>query len=145
MRTVTLFLLGAVLHFSCGGKHEQHDVTNVKSDTFDVQKGNNSSWISDTITDAKAETQKFEVITFQNDPQIGGWGFDIYVDGKRYIHQPTVPVVAGVMGFGSKEQSETAGKMMVEKLRQCKMPPALDENDLETIGVKSTSLRLKDQ
>jgi len=49
------------------------------------------------------------------------------------------------MGFGSKEQSETAGKMMVEKLRQGKMPPALDENDLETIGVKSTSLRLKDQ
>lgn len=136
MRMATLLLLLSATLFSCGGRQEQQEVTEMESDTSVVESGNNGAFVSETTAVAKAETPKFEVVTFQNDSPVGGWGFDIYVDGRRYIHQPTVPVVAGVSGFETMEQSERAGGMMVTKIKEGRMPPALDRRDLELLGLK---------
>jgi len=136
MRTHALFIVVSLLLFSCGGRQKQQDEIEVYRDTSVVEVDQSKVSISDTLSDAKVETQNFEVVTFQNNTSAGGWGFDLYVDGKRYIHQPTVPVVAGVYGFRTKEQSEMAGNMMVEKLKQGKQPPTLDESDLRFLGIK---------
>ena len=136
MRTHSLFISFTLLLFSCGGIQKQQDEIEAYRDTSAVEVDQSKVLISDSASDAKVEIQNFEVITFQNNTSAGGWGFDVYVDGKRYIHQPTVPVVAGDYGFRTKEQSEMAGNMMVEKLKQGKQPPALDENDLRFLGIK---------
>ncbi|MGR6088106.1 MAG: DUF4907 domain-containing protein [Arcticibacter sp.] len=136
MRTHSLFISFTLLLFSCGGIQKQQDEIEAYRDTSAVEVDQSKVLISDSASDAKVEIQNFEVVTFQNKTSAGGWGFDVYVDGKRYIHQPIVPVVAGDYGFRTKEQSEMAGNMMVEKLKQGKQPPALDENDLRFLGIQ---------
>ena len=131
MRLLTFLMTASGLLFSCGERNEHHDLSIVAADSL-----NGKSKISDTASVSMVETQNFEVVTFQNDSSLGGWGFDIYVDGRRYIHQPTVPVIAGTHGFQTEEQSERAGSMMVMKLKEGRMPPALDERDLDLLGVK---------
>lgn len=51
------------------------------------------------------------------------------------MHQPTVPFIAGTYGFQTKDQSVRAVSMMVMKLKQGSMPPALDKRDLNFLGV----------
>lgn len=136
MRILTYLFVISALFFSCGEMKEQHGLAVIDRDTMLVDSGNGNPKISEAATNAAVETQKFEVVAFQNAAALGGWGFDIYVDGRRYIHQPTVPVISGTQGFQTREQSERAGGMMVAKLKEGKMPPALDESDLVLLGLK---------
>ncbi len=138
MRMLTFLFTASCLLFSCGWKKEKNESAVVEGDIISVDTVNGKSKISDTasVSISMVETQNFEVFTYENDSSLGGWGFDIYVDGRRYIHQPTVPVIAGTHGFETEEQSERAGSMMVMKLKEGRMPPSLDERDLELLGVK---------
>ena len=41
-----------------------------------------------------------EVKTYQNDTD-KTWGYDLYIDQKLYIHQPSIPSVPGNSGFST--------------------------------------------
>lgn len=89
--------------------------------------------ISDTI-----QAIEMDIVVFKNDTMDGsalsGWGFDILLNGKRFIHQPTVPVISGNHGFESADQARSAGEILSEKIRNGKMPPSLEQADLIRIG-----------
>ncbi|WP_338870694.1 DUF4907 domain-containing protein [Spirosoma sp. SC4-14] len=65
-----------------------------------------------------------------------GWGYDILRNGKAFIHQPTVPGVAGTVGFANAEQAQKVGERAVEKLEQEKDLPTLTHDELRQLGVK---------
>jgi hypothetical protein len=96
----------------------------------------------DTILQSGPDTlqsPEITVITYRNDTvpgvELTGWGFDLYKNGKRFIHQPTVPVVRGNSGFATEDQAQRAGQLVSEKIRSGVMPPSLDESDLKALGI----------
>lgn len=78
-----------------------------------------------------------EVFKIDSVEQTGsrGWGYDILVDGKIYIHQPNVPAVMGNNGFSSEEKAREAGEFVIYKIRNNILPPSVSPEELDSLGV----------
>lgn len=59
------------------------------------------------------ELLKVEVKPFRVN---GGWGYNITVDNKIYIHQPTVPALAGNVLFSTRADAVKTGNLVIKKL-----------------------------
>lgn len=64
-----------------------------------------------------------------------GWGYDVLMDGKVYVHQPYIPAVSGNRSFRSKEDAEKTAALMMYKLKNNIVPPSLSVEELDSIGV----------
>ena len=64
-----------------------------------------------------------------------GFGYDIYMDDKLYIHQPDIPAISGTQGFSTKEKAEQAARLVEDKIRNNIRPPAVSIEELDSIGV----------
>jgi tRNA(Ile2) C34 agmatinyltransferase TiaS len=82
---------------------------------------------------SKSENMRVAIIT----SEYGGYGYDIFRDGKLTIHQPHIPASYGLRGFATKEHARKAAKAVVEKLQQSEDPPTLTLAELEKMGVFS--------
>jgi len=64
----------------------------------------------------------------------GGWGYQISVDGKVFIKQPYVPVVAGEESFKSKDEALTVGNLAVKKIVSGKTP-VITKEELKALKI----------
>lgn len=64
-----------------------------------------------------------------------GWGYDIYIDGKRNIHQPIIPGIAGNNSFSSEEKAKTTGTFAINKMKQTGGLPTITIKELDSLGV----------
>ena len=64
-----------------------------------------------------------------------GWGYDIKMNGKTYIHQPHIPSVGGNQGFSSQDKAQKAAAFVKYKIENNIMPPSVSPNELDSIGV----------
>ena len=46
-----------------------------------------------------------------------GWGYNISIDKKIIIHQPTIPAIDTVMAFPSEEAAKAVGNIVLNKER----------------------------
>jgi uncharacterized protein DUF4907 len=51
-----------------------------------------------------------------------GWGYDILVDKRLFIHQECVPVLAQKRGFATEESARVVARMVVHKLKNNELP-----------------------
>jgi len=65
-----------------------------------------------------------------------GWGYDIYVNGKKSIHQPLIPAVMGNQGFANESDAVKTGSLMIYKIKHGIMPPAIDINELDSLKIR---------
>lgn len=63
------------------------------------------------------------------------YGYDILVDGKLMVHQPTIPAVSGQKGFTKKEDAEKVAQLVVSKVKAGVMPPTVTRQEMEKLGV----------
>lgn len=81
---------------------------------------------------------KVEVTVFSNDTtadkNISGFGYDILIDGKPYVHQPHIPAVAGNKGFATSQAANKAGEFVAYKIKNNIMPPSITEHELDSVG-----------
>lgn len=73
----------------------------------------------------------FKFIQVEN----GTFGYDIYTDGVKLIHQPTIPGLSGNLGFRSKEDAEKVAQLVIGKLKKKLMPPTVSKDDLKRLKV----------
>lgn len=66
----------------------------------------------------------------------GGWGYDIFVNEKLYIHQPAIPAIAGNKSFVSEDEAVEVANIMISKIKNNIMPPAVTVDELDSLGVK---------
>ncbi|HEX5002575.1 MAG TPA: DUF4907 domain-containing protein [Bacteroidia bacterium] len=66
---------------------------------------------------------------------VRGWGYNVMVDGKIVIHQPTVPAVMGNNGFSSEEKAKKAGEFVIYKIKNNILPPAVTPEELDSLDV----------
>lgn len=82
---------------------------------------------------SKVETQVFSNDSTK-DKNLGGFGYNIIIDGKMYVHQPHVPAVAGNKGFTSSEAANRAANLVAYKIKNNIMPPSITEPELDSVG-----------
>ena len=83
---------------------------------------------------------KIETRIFMNDTIAGsnlsGFGYDILVDGKPYIHQPLIPTVSGLTGFASEADARKTAEYVSIKLKRTGVLPALSREELDSLGIR---------
>lgn len=85
-----------------------------------------------------AASQNVEAKTFEVIDSLGkshGWGYDLYVDGKRTIHQPIIPAVAGNNSFASQADAQKVGDLAASKMKKSGSLPTILEHDLDSLGI----------
>jgi hypothetical protein len=68
-------------------------------------------------------------------PVTHGFGYDIYVDNKLFIHQTSIPAVAGNNGFATKAEAENVAKKVIEKMQKGDALPTMSVTELKALGV----------
>jgi len=63
-----------------------------------------------------------------------GWGYNIFADGKIYIHQDIVPVLQGNKGFRSKEDALAVGNKVIEHIK-AGQGPGITHEELKAMGI----------
>jgi len=63
-----------------------------------------------------------------------GWGYDVLVNKKLYIHQPYIPAVEGQQPFRDKRTARKTGKLVIRKLKNHKIPSVTKEELKEILG-----------
>jgi len=72
--------------------------------------------------------------TFKTDK---GWGYDVYINGEKYIHQEVIPSVPGVKGFKTEEDAKKTAALIVSKIHKGLIPPSVTPAELDSMGVWS--------
>lgn len=73
-----------------------------------------------------------EIKTFKMD---NGWGYDIFKNGKAYIHQPNIPAVSGNFAFKTEEQARKTAEMVAYKIKNNIIPPSMTIEELDSLGI----------
>ena len=64
-----------------------------------------------------------------------GWGYDIYVNNKRKLHQPHIPVINDLKGFRTKEEAQKVALLAIQKIKKASFPPAVTKEELDSLGI----------
>ena len=133
--THTFLLIGIFLYCAaCGQKNSTPEPVNnsgppalisdslvqeLKKQKEDLAKRMSSAQITYYII--KAPEEKF--------------GYTIFIDGQMYIEQKSIPALEGTHGFDTKEDAEKIAKLVIEKIKQGEMPPAISVDELKAHGI----------
>src|SRR6266542_6907442 len=63
------------------------------------------------------------------------WGYDIYNNGRLFVHQPSIPAMPGNAGFTTKEAAEKIAKKVIEKINKGENPPSISIDEMKHLGV----------
>jgi hypothetical protein len=77
----------------------------------------------------KRERETFAYKTFHH---AKGWGYDILVNGKLFIHQENIPAISTEKGFDSATQASAIAAFILNKIKNNK-PPTLTQEELRQI------------
>jgi protein involved in ribonucleotide reduction len=88
--------------------------------------------VETAISTAKtSKTLTFQIIDAPNKT----FGYDISVDGKKLIHQTSIPAVAGIEGFKTAAQAEKVAQYLIGKMKKNDALPAVSPDELKQLGV----------
>src|SRR5580692_4981854 len=51
-----------------------------------------------------------------------GWGYDIWVDKARFMHQPFIPAIPGRHGFKTREDALLVGQKIYDRIMAGQIP-----------------------
>ncbi|GEP96412.1 DUF4907 domain-containing protein [Chitinophaga cymbidii] len=64
-----------------------------------------------------------------------GWGYQITIDNKPFIHQDCIPAIPGYQPFRNKEDAMRVGSLVVYKIRH-KLSPAVTRRELDSLRIQ---------
>lgn len=87
-------------------------------------------------TEVEKETI-YTTVIFLSDSlsKVPSYGYDVLMDGNKFIHQPYIPSISGNKGFSSKEKAEATAQLVIFKLKNNIMPPSVSPKELDSLGV----------
>lgn len=106
--------------------------TNATQAPLSSENQNNTSQMPQ-ISAGNIEVKTFEVK--DSSDKVQGWGYDIYTNGKKVIHQPIVPGIAGNNYFKTEEDARKTGLLAANKMRTTGSLPTLSPKELDSLGV----------
>jgi hypothetical protein len=65
----------------------------------------------------------------------GGWGYNILVGHKIFIHQEAIPAIAGNKVFTSREDAEKTANLVIGKIVNKKVP-SITINEIDSLHIR---------
>ena len=76
------------------------------------------------------------VITYKLIPGINNtWGYDILVDKRVKVHQPSIPAIPGNEGFKTREKAEKVARLVIKKMKNGETLPGITKEELKNLKV----------
>ncbi len=133
--SIILFSI-ASLSFSCKNQSSEK----VNDEKISVDSDSSTIYPSEVENDSVAkknstavnDSVKVSVKTFQEKSE---WGYDILIDNKLYIHQPTIPSVPGNNSFKTEDDARKTADFVAYKIEHHIMPPSVTPEELDSLGV----------
>lgn len=123
-RQVLLSLIIVLVSYKVGAQ-------NIKAAAGNTNKSTTSSRAAKPVLSIRI----FSNDTLKNNGDIKGFGYDIYRNGTLFIHQPTVPALAGNKGFSSVAGAQKTGSLVMYKIRKGLLPPSVSKQEVDSLGV----------
>jgi hypothetical protein len=82
------------------------------------------------LSDEKIES-KIEINTFIT--ASGQYGYDILLDGRKFIHQPHLPGIRGTQGFTSEQDARKVAQFVAKKILNHIIPPTISRAELDSL------------
>lgn len=76
------------------------------------------------------DTLEISLETFETEK---GWGFDIFMGDKNYIHQEVIPDSVSSKGFQSEEDALTIGEFLIYQMRNGIYPPEISRKQIDSL------------
>lgn len=92
-----------------------------------------NSRVSDNSTNCKNKNE-IKINVFQMDQ---GWGFDILVNHKKYIHQTNIPAINDLKAFKTKKDALKIAALMKSKICKNIIPPSLTLQEIDSLLPKN--------
>ena len=102
-------------------------------DSKQVENSNNKKVKYQNKQDVTAKIIKVE----------NGWGYDIYLNNKRYIHQYLIPGVSGMHAFSTQEKALITANFVIEKIKKGIIPPFVTVKELDSLKVLPKNIKIK--
>ncbi len=138
-KTIILFFQTALLFFA---------LLTLSSCTHITDKGSSADLPTSGSTNADSGSQvvqvphfssnNMEVKTFEVKDSTGkskGWGYDIYIESRKTIHQPIIPAIPGNRAFKTEDDARRIGLFAVNKMKIEGSLPTLLVKELDSLGV----------
>jgi hypothetical protein len=65
------------------------------------------------------------------------FGYEIFIDKKRFIHQTVVPATSGNKGFKSKRDAQKVAELVSRKIIHGEMPPAISLEEIHKLNLST--------
>jgi len=65
----------------------------------------------------------------------GTFGYDILLQGRPFVHQPSIPALPGNEGFTTREGAQSVAELVVKKIRGGEIPPTVTVEELNALDV----------
>ena len=115
-----------VFLFSCSNKTEEvSNINTISSSTPSKTEPN--------ISEESVYSIQLFLVDSLN-PKLG-FGYNILANGVVFIHQATIPSVAGNKAFETKEKAELVANLMAQKLKNNIMPPSVSKKELDSLNI----------
>ena len=79
----------------------------------------------------KVSYQIFETDT----PKAKGFGYDILIGRKKFLHQPNIPAINGYKAFKQRKDAEKVASLVVFKITNNIMPPSISVKELDSLKI----------
>lgn len=90
-----------------------------------------SSPEKETSGKSTAPVPDFRISLFES--EFGGYGYDILFTEKLIIHQPNIPAIGTNRGFPTRKSAQDVAALVVVKLKNKEMPPAVSVEEVKDI------------
>jgi hypothetical protein len=124
MKKIALFFL---IYLCCNISAIAQKTNKTKKKTTQIKQEAPRFPNSESFKNAKLT---YKIISAPNNT----WGYDIFKDGTICIHQNSIPGVAGINGFTTKEKAEKVAQLVVTKIQKGEMPPTVSQEEMKVIG-----------
>ncbi|MGZ4035777.1 MAG: DUF4907 domain-containing protein [Bacteroidia bacterium] len=134
MITISLFAVSCIF-ISCKNQKEDQTVTKESSSSFSTDSASRENTpVPPSFTSQKMDMKTFEVKDTASGKSLG-WGYDIYVDDHKAIHQPIIPGLPGNNPFKTEEQAKKTGEFVLEKMKKAGTLISVTPDDLDKLGI----------
>jgi hypothetical protein len=72
----------------------------------------------------------YTIITAANNT----WCYNILLEGRLFIHQPSAPGMPGNEGFKTKEAAAKVAELVISKMKKGEMPPSVTVEEMKNIN-----------
>jgi hypothetical protein len=63
------------------------------------------------------------------------WGYEIFIDDKKYIHQEFIPALDNNRPFTTKKEALKVGRAVMQKIKNNKTPSLTKEEVIDILGI----------